>query len=159
MIYHGLVSSYLRYGVTTWGSAKSTALEKLNSLQKRAVKIISPTNLTCQRAYQISKVLTIESIYKYELAKFIHTLSISKNPEAFNSYILPISHAYSTRLRENGYYQLYKPRTELGKTLIKFKGVQYWNSLPRNITKDCKTSQLFKVSMKEYLLANQCFMY
>ena len=96
MIYHGLVSSYLRYGVTTWGSAKSTALEKLNSLHKRAVKIISPSNLICESTYQSSKILTIESIYHFELAKFIHTISIEKNPKAFNSYVLPISHTYCT---------------------------------------------------------------
>ena len=156
MIYHGLVSSYLRYGVTTWGSAKSTALEKLNSLHNRAVKIISPSNITCESAYQLSKILTIESIYKFEIAKFIHTISIKKNPKVFDSYVLPIFHTYHTRSRENGCYQLlYKPRTELGKTLIKFKGVQYWNSLPKDVTKDCGTSQLFKVNMKKYLLANQ----
>ena len=44
----------------------------------------------------------------------------------------------------------------LEKTLIKFKGVQYWNALPKQITKDCETSQLFKSSMKQYLLDNQC---
>ena len=102
LIYYGLVSSHLRYGITTWWSAKSTALEKLNSLHNRAVKMISPNNLTHERGYKVSKVLTIESLYRYELAKFIHTISIEKHPKAFNSYIIPISHNYRTRSKENG---------------------------------------------------------
>ena len=160
MIYHSLIASYLRYGVITWGSAKSTAMKKLNSLNDRALKIISPRNVSLDAAYQYSKALTIESLFKFELAKFIHAISTEKQPKAFTSYVIPISHTYQTRARENGCYQLYKPQTKLGKTLIKFKGVKYWNTLPRNITckHECGTSQLFKVNMKEYLLTRQnCF--
>ena len=154
MIYHSLVASYLRYGVATWGSVNSTAMNKLNSLNNRAIQMVWPSNLSLDTVYQHSKALNIDSLYKFETAKFVHAINIEKQPKAFTSYISPISHTYRTRLRESGGFQLYKPRTELGKTLIKFKGVKYWNSLPTKLTtkKDCGTSQLFKTHMKEHLL-------
>ena len=157
MIYHSLVASYLRYGVATWGSVNSTAMNKLNSLNNRAIQMVWPSNLSLDTVYQHSKALNIDSLYKFETAKFVHAINIEKQPKAFTSYISPISHTYRTRLRESGGFQLYKPRTELGKTLIKFKGVKYWNSLPTKLTtkKDCGTSQLFKTHMKEHLLTYQ----
>ena len=34
LLYHSLVGTYLRYGLASWGSAKTTALLKLKSLYR-----------------------------------------------------------------------------------------------------------------------------
>ena len=85
-------------------------------------------------------------------------ISTNKNPKVsvFDNYISPVTHVHRTRARVNGSYQLYKPRAELGKTLIPFKGVKYWNSLPKYIIDQNKygTSR-FKTNIKEYLLCHQ----
>ena len=99
MIYHSLVASYLRYGVATWGSVNSTAMNKLNSLNNRAMQMVWPSNLSLDTVYQHSKALNIDSLYKFETAKFVHAINIEKQPKAFTSYISPISHTYRTNLK------------------------------------------------------------
>ena len=38
LLYHSLVGTYLRYGLASWGSAKTTALSKLQALQNRILR-------------------------------------------------------------------------------------------------------------------------
>ncbi len=155
MIYHGLVSSHLRYGILSWGPAKSTALEKLNKLHDRVIKHLSPRNMELGEAYSYLGIFNINSLYKFELAKFIFLFKMKKTPKAFDGYIVTVSHSYATRSHVNELYQLYKPRTEKGKTLIKLVGVNFWNSLPLSLTKFSETLSHFKSKLREYLLSCQ----
>ena len=41
LLYHGLVGTYLRYGIASWGSAKTTALFKLKCLQNKVIRYIT----------------------------------------------------------------------------------------------------------------------
>ena len=118
------------------------------------IKSLCPSTFSLDQAYAHLNVLPIESLYKLEIAKFIYYIRLDKVPKMFENYVSPISHTYNTRSKMNGSYQLYKPRTELGKTLINFQGVKYWNSLPKTLVDkfDFGAPQQFKASMKKHLL-------
>ena len=62
LLYHSLVSSRLRYGISSWGSAGSTALRKLNLLNNKAVKNIKPFTNDLSVTFKNMKFLTIHSL-------------------------------------------------------------------------------------------------
>lgn len=154
LIYNSLVDSHLRFGIMSWGSARSTALKALKTVQNRIIRMLCSNSLSLDEAYKQLNVLPLEKLHQLELAKFIYYIQIRKTPKMFHNYVTPINHNYSTRSRINGDYRLYQPRTELGKTLINFQAVKYWNSLPKHLTAErhSGTSQQFKSKLKEYLL-------
>ena len=96
LIYHSLIGSKLRYGVTAWGSAKSTALQKLNMLNDRAVTNLKLSTETLQAAYQRLKFYKIHSLFKLETIKFLKLLNEGKLPAEFNSFAEPINHVNIT---------------------------------------------------------------
>ena len=129
LIYHSLIGSKLRYGVTAWGSAKSTALKKLNMLNDRAVGNLKRPTENLQLTYQRLKINHINSLYRLETIKFIKLLNEGKLPAEFNSFAEPINHHYHTRISSGVNYHIPHVRTDLGKSSIKYHGIQVWNDL------------------------------
>ena len=95
MLYHSLISSKLRYGVASWGSAKSPALKRLKLLNEKAVRYIMnfPSSGDLCSAFQSLNFLTIDSLYKYETAKFIHLWQKNKLRADFNNFLKRINHS------------------------------------------------------------------
>lgn len=157
MIYHSLVSSQLRYGILAWGSANSTALNKVDAIHDRIIKYLRLNGEDLVSSYNRLGILTIKNLYKFELSKFIQTCRMGMNPKAFDDYLTPVSHFYATRSsNNNGLYKVFKPRTEKGKSVINFVGVTIWNNLPSVITNfNFITIKAFKTKLKEHLLSEQ----
>ena len=150
LIYHSLIGSKLRYGVTAWGSARSTALKKLNMLNDRAVANLTQSSETLQLTYQRLKIFQISSLHKLETIKFIKLLNEGKLPAEFNSFAEPVSHHHLTRISSGLNYQLPHVRTDLGKSSIKFQGIQIWNDMPGEIKH--LSGNIFKNHLKTYVL-------
>ena len=153
LIYHSLIGSKLRYGVSAWGSGKSTALQKLNLLNNGAVKNLKQPSETLQSAYKRLKLFTINSLYKLETAKFIKLFKDGKLPAEFDSIGEPINHHHQTRIAMQINYQLPHVRTDLGKSSIKFQGIKVWNNLPEQIKNQNGAS--FKKQLKTHILEHQ----
>ena len=51
LIYHSLVESHLRFGIISWGTAKSAALKTLTSIQNRLIKSLCPSTFSLDQAY------------------------------------------------------------------------------------------------------------
>ena len=154
LVYHSLISSKLRYGAAAWGSAKSTALRKLNVLNNKAVKNFKRASESLSSTYHRMNFFTCGSLYDIETAKFMFSLKEGKLPEEFSHFVEPISHNHYTRATAQEKYKLPQPRTDLGKSSIKFQGVKVWNNLPTYIRKE-KNRNSFNKNLKSYLLQQQ----
>ena len=156
LLYHSLVGTYLRYGIASWGSAKTTALSKLRSLQNKVVRYItlsSPsTNLTDK--YAKLDIQTLDELYMLEVGKFMFKSSSLSLPSSFDDYFLNIDHLYNTRSRGNGDLSLPRPRTNLGKQSIKYMGVKIWNNIPP-ATRRSLTYDSFCTQMKSFIKQNR----
>ena len=153
MVYHSLVSCHFYSGIASWGSARSTALKKLNRHHKKSVK----NAIKYRYSYDIFdtlKVFTINSIYNIELIKFINSVRLGKCPDNFTNCVRNINHGHNTRAAVSDCLQLPRPRTELGKTSVKFQGARAWNSLPISI-KSKGQSKSFPKHLKRHILNNQ----
>ena len=153
LLYHSLVGTYLRYGIASWGSAKTTALSKLQALQNKVVRYITHssqfTNVTSE--YKKLGILKVDEIYLSEVGKFVYKHSTVTLPSTFDEYFRHINHSYGTRTRLNSEFTLPRPRTELGKQSIKYTGVKIWREIPHDI-KNSINSQVFSDKIKLYIL-------
>ena len=151
LLYHSLVGTYLRYGISSWGSAKTTALLKLQSLQNKVVRYItnsSPyTNVT--QKYKDLGILKIDEVYFLEVAKFMFRRTNEMLPSTFDEYFSNIEHYHHTRTKSRSMYVLPKPRTDLGKQSVKFTGIKIWSEIPS--IKTATSLDNFSDMLKKYL--------
>ena len=152
-VYHSIVSSHLRYGILAWGSAKSNALNKLNSIHDKIISYMKSSEETVAQAYKNLKILTLENLHKTELAKFVHLAKLGKVPRIFTEVVQEISHSHNTRARAEGNLILPHPRTERSKSSVRYKGPKYWNELPQTI-KQIVHTKTFVYELKKILLQN-----
>ena len=152
LLYHSLVGTYLRYGLASWGSAKTTALSKLQALQNKVVRYIthSSQSTDVNKEYKALGVLRIDELYILEVGKFMYKYSKTDLPLSFGEYYRYISHSYGTRTHINSVFSLPRPRTEMGKQSIKYMGVKIWSEIPQDI-KTSDTLQVFSDKFKLHL--------
>ncbi|KAG7298687.1 hypothetical protein JYU34_017093 [Plutella xylostella] len=95
--YHGYVASVLRYGLILWGNARD--INRVFIVQKRCIRAIcsaAPRD-TCKPLFQNLNILSLPSLYIYEMACFAHkhrTLftwydDIKKNSRHPNKIVYP----------------------------------------------------------------------
>ena len=134
-LYYVLVNSHLLHGLTVWGGISKTSLDKLNTLQNKAVKIVAGARYFdyVTPHYSNLKILKLPDLYNYEIAKtmhrcvhnnfplhhlnmFVKRLNIlsKKTKLASKKYSLQISRYTTTKLQRN----------------FKYQGVEIWNSIP-----------------------------
>ena len=156
LLYHSLVATYLRYGIASWGSAKTTAMRKLRSMQNKVLRYITNTPRYTSVADQYSRLslLNLDDLYTLEISKFMFRNSETSLPSAFDEYFRPIGHEYNTRARTSENLTTPRPRTEFGKQSIKYTGVKIWNSLPSTV-QDASSYESFCTLVKAYILEKQ----
>ena len=106
-----------------------------------------------EQAFKNLKILTIANLHNAELAKFVHLAQLGKVPRTFNAVVHKINHNHNTRSRAAGNLCLPQPRTERGKTSVKYKGPNHWNGLPA-ILKQIVHTKTFMYELKKILLQN-----
>ncbi len=155
LIYDSLAASYLSYGITAWGACPQSTLSKLQSSQNKIIRYMNFTesNSTVSNIYTQQSILTVSQTYTYEVSKFVHAISTNRNPDAFNSYFLPISHGYSTRTNENSQFVLPQPRTNFGKRSIRYNGIITWSNIPNDI-KMISNVKPFKTLLRQFIIQN-----
>ena len=153
LLYHSLVGTYLRYGVASWGSAKTTALSKLQALQNKVVRYITHSSkfTDVTNKYKTLGILRLDEMYIMEVGKFMYKYSKADLPLSFGEYYRYINHSYGTRTRLNSDFSLPQPRTELGKQSIRYAGVKIWSEIPQNI-KNSDKLQVFSDKFKSHIL-------
>ena len=73
-LYYALVSSHLLYGLTVWSGISKRSLDKLNTLQNKAVKIVAGAKYFDHVTphYSNLKILKLPDLYKYEITKTMY---------------------------------------------------------------------------------------
>ena len=156
LLYHGLVGTYLQYGIASWGCAKTTALSNLKNLQNKVVRYITHSSpyTNVSNEYKKLGILKLDQIYFAEVGKFMfrkHKLTL---PLSFDGYYNHINHNHNTRTRLHSEFSLPCPRTELGKQSIKYTGVKIWSKIPNDL-KNSTNLQSFSTQIKSHILTKE----
>ena len=71
-LYYALVHPFLSYGIIIWGATYPTYIERLKSLQNRAIRAVARCHYRdeVKLFYNQFRILQIDHLLKYEIAKF-----------------------------------------------------------------------------------------
>ena len=125
LFFNAHIKSDIDYASVVWGGCSDALKKRLNSLLRRAGKLILPDeNLTTDQ--KLNKIGT-SSLHKqldYNKGVFMHR-ELTNNAPVYISSLYKTPHSSS----RNNYLQLPKPKIDLFKTSIAFSGALFWNSL------------------------------
>lgn len=135
--YHGQVSAILRYGLMFWGNA--TNIDRVFKAQKRCIRSIHNLKCTesCKPHFIRSKILTLPSLYIYEVSVFV-----KYNTNYFCKFK---SERYGNKISSVA------RRTALFSKNIVGMAPKIYNKLPEEIRK-CNDVRHFKCILKTFLL-------
>lgn len=145
LAYHGYVASVLRYGVILWGNG--SAVNKAFIAQKKCVRAICGVGplFSCRELFPKLKILTLPSIYIFELCMFVkkHSHFFTKNSEVVK---------FNTRYRDKLVLPLRKKATS-NKGCYSM-AIKVFNKLPT----DMKSLPLNKFKNKLFMwLVNKAY--
>ena len=66
LIYHSLINSHLRYGITLWGNFNGPALKKLIIENKKCIRLIAPGKIHTDPIFKSAKILKLVDLHKHE---------------------------------------------------------------------------------------------
>ena len=84
-LHHALVHSQLLYALPIWASTYKTYLNKSEKLQNKALGIIFKTPLRdpITPFYRRSRILKLNDLFNFEVAKLMHQIVQQKTPKNF----------------------------------------------------------------------------
>ena len=159
MLHKTLTEPYFRYGNTVWGQCNQTLLDRLQSMQNRAARII--TGISYEDADHPSILyplgwLSIRHLIVLDLAVAMFKVArgIAPPPTQEMFHYISELHSYDTRSASSGNFQLKSVRPTVGKSAISYIGPKIWNDIENQI-KQLKTTETFKRKIKKMLLDKQ----
>lgn len=153
-LYHTLISPYISYAIEAWYSTPKYVSNKINILQKRAVRCIKFLNNyehTIEHFMNL-KVLPLDSLYRFKIAIYMYrTINLVNYDANLLSGLVSFQdqHAYFTRNRSE--YPLPLLRLQKSRASVHFVGVKIWNGLPSEV-RDSRTIYSFKSKLKNLLM-------
>ena len=155
-LYHSFVYPYLDYCIEIFGSAKSSIIEPLCRMQRKAIRLITNSHYRADTAplFERCKILTLPEIHVFKTALFMYRIHHDIAPVSFNNMFVRNSqiHNYDTRSRSKYHVPAFKLDTM--KLTIRVKGVYIWNFVNDNVDAFCSLAS-FKISLRKFLLGNE----
>ena len=179
-IYYSLIYSHINYGIEAWGYAFQIYLNKLEVLQKRALRLMTFNDkfpdipgplIDTNPIFKELKLLKIKDIFYLNINKFIHKCINKKAPSNFDDWFSINTNNYTTRSKVNfsknsklisntewdktNTNNLYIPHgrtVHMGLNQIKVSGPRFWNILPTS-TKTQTSISIFIKDLKEFYLS------
>ena len=137
---------HISFSSTVWDGCGETHLSKLNSLHRRANKLLIPDkNLSTDEKQKALGILPLQKQLGFNKALLMFKVNMGMVPAYITSLF---SECNNRTLR----YILPKPRIDLYKTSLAFSGPSLWNTLPVAI-KTAGTIGRFKFELHRYLMA------
>ena len=111
----------------------------------------NPKTSTTPHFYQY-KILKIQNLYYFEIAKIMHQYSNKHLPICFTSFFTQTNSIHNRSTRSNIRNDLYLPHflSSRCQRSIKFQGTKIWNSIPLHIRN--QSFNTFKRNIKMQLL-------
>ena len=150
-IYHSLIISRIRYCIINWNHGNSTILHQLQSICNKFIRLTLgiSRNEDVLPLMKQHNLLTINDIFKYEMAVLMFRFHNRTLPSAFD----PIFQSKSTSIttRSNSRVIPISCRSTVSQQSIRYIGPKTWNNIPLPI-RASKTIAAFKKKLKQHLL-------
>ena len=155
-LYRSLIQPYIVYGLSAWGQACKTHLNKILVLQKRALRIIHfiDSRESAIPLFYKTNFLPINFLYLQCISNLMYDVVNQNAPSNICKLFYSISSIHSYNTRSSHSHNLYTQysRTNLQKNSFSRVGVKLWNEIPNSITFSTKSS--FKKNVSQCLHSN-----
>ena len=152
IIYFGLIHSKLSYCLSNWGAVPQTKKNKIITMQKRAIRIISkaPRLSHSEPLFKNQHIMKVNEMYKHQVAtivsKYIHGLWFGDlNLKNVNEV-----HDHNTRSSTSRNFFITTPSNEVFKRSLNYAGPMVWREVPQNL-KSLHPDK-FKLEYKNFLI-------
>ena len=155
-IYNSLVLPQLNYGISAWGNVKNRELNRLKTLQKKSIRIISNSKFLSHTGplFKKMRLLTIDDLFQLNCCKIYHKYIKGLLPNYFSNkfHLINEIHNYNTR-NENRLYTA-NITCEISKQSLNYKVTSSWNKSPALVQqKQYLSIESFNKFMKSYLIS------
>ena len=148
-IYNAIVLPHLNYCNEIWGKTYKLHVDKLYTLQKRAVRLITKSSFRSPSMplFIKLKIMPVYELIKLNISVFMFKYQKGILPEIFNNMFRINSsfHIYNTRKRED--FSVPTIHSTIRSHSICFTGVHEWNSLCNDL-KSSSTLSRFRTLLK-----------
>ena len=151
-IYFALIQSQLTYGILAWGKIAPSNLRRIRSLQKRAVKIISP--IVGQTQPNQNKFMSLDDLFRlHSLCKLFNCL-FTDHSDHFRTYLLSLlpNHSIGTRQINSGAFNVPYHRCKRSQQSFLYHATRFWNALSdstRSIQEFLKFKNTIKTELQQ----------
>lgn len=129
MFFNAHIMSHINFASIIWDGASQVNLNKINSLHRRAAKIIAKGHeVSTDSKLKLLNILPLEKQLLFNKATLMYKVHHSEVPGYISCLFQKAPERYSSQN-----YVLPKPRIDLYKTSLAFSGAATWNSLPDTI--------------------------
>jgi hypothetical protein len=145
--FYAHILSYINYASNIWCGASANHVKLMQSLHRRAAKLILPDPLlTTEEKQKQLGILSLDKQFIYNIAVLMFKVRSKLAPSYLcELLLLPTSRYGSDK------YILPLPRIDIFKNSFSFSGPSVWNSLPSFVSQ-CTTISSFKKQLHMYLL-------
>ena len=147
------IKAHVDYASTVWDKCSEVHFKRVNSLYRRAAKLILPDpSLTTDEKMKKLGILPLDKQLAFNKAVFMYKIVRRKAP----AYLCnTFEHSQARYENSKSTLKVIRPRIDLTKTSLSYSGASLWNSLPRCL-KDKRSLNAFKTSMHKHIILNQC---
>ena len=125
------IKPHIDYPSVVWDGCGQVHLKELNSLHRRAGKLILPDpSLSTEQMMNALGILNLQQKLAYNKGIFMHKVLKKNSPNCLAQLFISYQFYY-TNSRNILYVP--RPRLDLFQTSLSFAGASLWNSLPQNI--------------------------
>ena len=99
LLYNSLVRPHIEYGIVTWGGVKNSKLQKIRSLQKKAIRAVNDSTFKAHSNPLFSKlkVLNLDDTYKRCVLTFMHGYFNDNLPSSFQNMFKSLAEPNRTK--------------------------------------------------------------
>ena len=159
-LYYSLFNSHLTYGIPVWGNTSKILINKLEILQKRAIRAINFSDYTSPSSpiFKELEILKINDLYKAQTASLMWDLDHNELPVSLSSYFSRRNetHTHLTRLATSNKLTINQFNTnKYGRQSFQIQGALLLNELKeQELYTNAKTKQGFLKKFKENIIAS-----
>jgi hypothetical protein len=134
LIYNSLIAPHLSYGIEAWGNAPSCVLKRIQTLQKKALRVISKSNYNCHTNPICKKynILKIPELFQLHCVKLFYRTKLCILPE-YHIHRLTLMSTHGRQTRQIHDIYIDRITFNIQKQGLNFKIGHSWNNLPNSL--------------------------
>ena len=136
-IYNSMFHPYIEYGNILWGSAKTTILNPVEVLQKKAIRLLSNSgyNTPTKPIFKVKNILQVRDLHDLQINKCTYQYHTKNLPHSLSNLFTQNNAIHNHETRHRNDPHIIHRRTAIAAQCIIHKGPKLWQLIPQSINK------------------------